>query len=328
MKLSYKLLSVVLLVLIVVTIVAVSVKQPTQPKVQTTDSSVPNSVGGTPSLLTTHLEMGPTALLVKDLETQQNFYTTLVGLQVLEAAPGMVALGWSGRAVLRLYESATLPKFDVTDAGLYHNAIVFASRSELSLAVERILQQQPTLYSGTADHLVSEAFYFTDPEGNGLELYFDKDPAGWIWRKGRVQMDSLYIDPQQYITHYSLMSGEPQRKMGHVHLQVGSIGEAKQFYVDVLGLAITSESNSALFVSDGFYHHHLGMNIWQSVGAGPRPESLGLRSFELWVATDEDMNKLRQRLTDAPTAFLEEDEKIIVHDPWSNQVIIRQTPSL
>lgn len=314
--------------LIVATITLVSASQQVQPEKHAALSTPMSSEKTETSFLTSHLEMGPTSLLVGDLSVQQDFYTTLIGLQVLAAEPGVVTLGWSNRPVLRLHESTRLPKFDTSDAGLYHNAIVFSSRSELSLAAERILQRRPNLYSGTADHLVSEAFYFTDPEGNGLELYFDKDPAGWIWRNGRVQMDSLYIDPQQYIAQYSAMSGEPQRKMGHVHLQVGSIVEAKQFYVDVLGLAITSESNSALFLSDGSYHHHIGMNIWQSAGAGPRPESLGLRSFELWVATTEDMNKLRQRLIEASAVFFEENEKIIVHDPWNNQALITQVPNL
>jgi len=276
-----------------------------------------------PSRLTAHLEIGPLALNVQDLELQTQFYRDAVGLQTLEQSDKEVLLGWEDRPVLRLLLS-DLPAFPRENAGLYHSAILFASRGELAQAVQRILQQRPDLFSGTADHIVSEAFYFSDPEGNGLELYFDKDPNGWVWNNGRVQMGSEYIDPQQYLTTYLDDEGEPSRKMGHVHLQVGNISQAKSFYVDVLGMAVTAEMPTALFVSDGKYHHHLGMNVWESNGAGKRDETLGLRSFEMWVEKEEDLVWLRARLDAAGEEFTAEDGVVTMQDPWGNIVRIQR----
>lgn len=275
-----------------------------------------------PSVLTAHLEMGPSALNVRDLSQQTEFYSEVVGLQVLEQSEDETLLGWNERPVLHLYGSS-LPDFPRTSAGLYHTAILFASRSELAHAVQRVVQQRPELFSGTSDHIVSEAFYFSDPEGNGLELYFDKDPAGWVWRNGRVQMGSSYIDPLRYIETFRDEGGSPEKKMGHMHLQVGNITDAKKFYVDVLGMAITSEMPSALFVSDGKYHHHLGMNTWESLGAGPRTETLGLRSFEMWVEKEEDLEKLKSRLGQAESEFAEMENGVSVQDPWGNVVRLK-----
>lgn len=276
-----------------------------------------------PSVLTEHIEMGPAFLNVRDLELMQRFYATIVGLEVLEEKPNEVLLGWQLRPILRLRAEPNLPEFSRHSAGLYHTAIVFGSRSGVAQAVQRVLEQYPDLYSGTSDHIVSEAFYFSDPEGNGLELYFDKDPNGWVWRDGKVQMGSSYIDPAQYIATFAKETGSPERKMGHLHLQVGNIAEAKKFYVDILGMSITAEMPTALFVSDGKYHHHLGMNVWESAGAGYREESLGLRSFEIWVAHSEDLEKLKQRLADANWEFEEKENTLHVKDPWGNLFILK-----
>jgi catechol 2,3-dioxygenase len=278
------------------------------------------------STLTAHIEMGPAFLNVRDLAGQKAFYTQAVGLEVLEEQGNEILLGWKNRPILRLIATPTLPNFPRTSAGLYHTAIVFGSRSAVAQAVQRVLEQYPELYSGTSDHIVSEAFYFSDPEGNGLELYFDKDPDGWVWRNGRVQMGSSYIDPQQYIGTFADEGGSQERKMGHMHLQVGNIAQAKQFYVDILGMSITAEMPTALFVSDGKYHHHLGMNTWESAGAGYRTETLGLRSFEIWVEKEEDVARLRERLEAANWEFTESDGEVQAKDPWGNEVRFQVTP--
>lgn len=299
------------------TMITVSLPSVTKENALQTESPVAAELQ--PSRLTAHLEMGPLTLNVGDLELQIAFYRDVVGLQELETARNEVLLGWEDRPVLRLVAS-DLPAFPRESAGLYHSAIVFTSRAELAQAVQRVLQQRPDLYSGTADHIVSEAFYFSDPEGNGLELYYDKDPNGWVWNNGRVQMGSEYIDPQQYLAIYLDEGGDATRKMGHVHLQVGNIAQAKSFYVDVLGMSVTAEMPTALFVSDGKYHHHLGMNTWESNGAGKRDETLGLRSFEMWVEKEEDLGGLRERLEQSKVEFVEEDGVITVQDPWGNVV--------
>lgn len=272
------------------------------------------------SVLTAHLEMGVTELSVRDLAEQQTFYEELVGLQVLSKSASIVTLGHDQRPVIRLIQESSLSSASLGSAGLYHTAILFESRTALAQALERIAQSMPGLYQGSADHLVSEAFYFGDPEGNGVELYFDKSASSWQWQNGEVVMGSQYIDINQYIQQYALTSGSPVSKMGHVHLKVGSIPEAKKFYHDVLGFRVTSERSTALFVSDGQYHHHLGMNVWESSGAGPRSASLGLKSVAMMLDSTADLERLQQRLTQAGIAYEEQQDELVVLDPWKNEL--------
>src|SRR5690606_28037910 len=143
-------------------------------------------------------------------------------------------------------------------------------------------------FTGSADHLVSLAFYFDDPEGNGVELYWDRPREEWRWQDGSVAMDTLPLDPNGFIAEHRVAPGDlaatgavaatgaaaapgsAAASIGHVHLKVGNIDVARAFYVDTLGFEVTVGSwPGALFASAGGYHHHLGMNAWQSRGAGP-----------------------------------------------------------
>lgn len=273
------------------------------------------------SLLSKILDMGVTELNVRDLELMEKFYTEYADLEMLQREEEKVLLGHNNRGVIALVKSNEQPSASGS-AGLYHNAIVFSSRGQLARAVKKILEEVPQYYVGTADHLVSEAFYFNDPEGNGLELYFDKDKSVWEWQDGKIKMDSIYIDPIAYIQKYAQDYESTEKHMGHVHLKVGDIQQAKKFYVDILGFDITAEMSSALFVSVAGYHHHLGMNIWESAGAGRRSPSLGLRSFELKLNSKHDIERLKQRLQDNNITFVEENNKIEVSDPWGNTIIL------
>lgn len=138
----------------------------------------------------------------------------------------------------------------------------------------------PQSYGGSADHAVSLAFYFADPDGNGLELYTDTPREDWVWQDGQVSMGSAPLDPNEFIqTHLgrsATTTAAGGATMGHVHLRVGDLARARAFYADVLGFAVTAESDGALFHAVGGYHHHVATNTWGSAGAGEHPESLGL----------------------------------------------------
>jgi catechol 2,3-dioxygenase len=265
------------------------------------------------------IEMGATELNVHELTVMKKFYQELVGLEILSESKSEVRLGYSEREILNLQQTPELQPASPGEAGLYHNAIVFESRAVLAQTIERILITESSYFVGSADHLVSEAFYFSDPEGNGLELYFDKDPDTWQWRDGKIVMTSIYIDPKEYIDSYSQLTDTPAKKMGHVHLKVGSISEAKVFYVDALGLTITAEMPGALFVSDGKYHHYLGMNVWESRGAHKRLETLGLKSFEIKLGSSQ-FGPLRDRLAVNKIQFAENGSVITTSDLWNNEI--------
>lgn len=273
--------------------------------------------------LSQQLEMGETVLHVRDLETMVNFYKDLVGLDVLAQTDTEVTLGFESDRVITLIASPTVALPPIGSSGLYHNAIVFESRAVLAQTLDRILSRNSYYFSGSSDHKVSEAFYFTDPEGNGLELYFDKDPSTWQWKNGQIMMGSSYIDPADYIEKYGMVSDTPAKKMGHVHLKVGNIEQAESFYVTALGLTITAKTPGALFVSDGKYHHHLGLNVWESQGSGPRKESLGLKSLEIFVADQKDIRRLEKRLKEQSIEYIAEESSLTVNDPWNNQIIVK-----
>lgn len=281
-----------------------------------------------PAKLAERLEMGVVELNVSDLDEQAAFYESAVGLDVLSESKDQVTLGYEDREVIRLVLRNDLEESPVGSAGLYHTATVFESRAALAQAVKRVLEQYPELYSGTSDHVVSEAFYFTDPEGNGVELYFDKDPNGWQWRDGKVVMGSEYIDPERYIKTHESTSASEGKKMGHVHLRVGNISEAKTFYEDVVGFAETALMPTALFISDGKYHHHLGMNVWESNGAGKREETLGLKSYELFVPESKNIEALKARLNEHNVEFVEIEKGVEFNDPWNNTVIVRENTAV
>jgi len=278
------------------------------------------------STLSPHIEMGFTQLLVKDLSAQVIFYSELVGLPVIVKTAAAADLGFGGKVALRLTQQ-DLPLASPKSAGLYHVAILFEHQAALAKALWRVLKYQPELFQGSADHLVSEAFYFSDPECNGVELYADRPAVSWVWKHGNVQMASEYIDVQAFIQEHREKKSVETAKVGHVHLKVGSIPEATQFYVGVLGFHVTAQMPSALFLSDGKYHHHLGMNTWESHGAAQRKPSLGVGKITMQLANPADLTGLAQRLQDVDVPFATQGADLEVMDPWGNQLLFQVASS-
>lgn len=275
------------------------------------------------SELSAHIEMGVVELNVKDLSSMQFFYEELVGMDVLEQRKDAVLLGHEKRAILRLIHTPDLPIAPPKSAGLYHTAILFSSRSALAAALLRIVQSGKGTYSGSANHLVSEAFYFSDPEGNGLELYFDTPAETWRWHHGQIVMASEYLDPNIFIAAHGLKDDNREKKTGHVHLKVGDIAKAQEFYIDALGFYLIANMPSALFASDGTYHHNLGMNTWESLGAGERSESLGLRSFEFFVKDRNELEALQIRLKKHNYSYQPHGDGIHIQDPWHTSILVQ-----
>lgn len=270
----------------------------------------------------THI--GATTLYVQNLNRMKDFYTNQVGLKVIAESGNEAFLGHNDNVVIHLIQNEDISRAMPGSAGLYHNAILFSERSALANAVKRILEQTPERFEGTSDHKVSEAFYFNDPEANGLELYFDKNPSSWEWIDGKIQMGSEYIDPMTYIETYADSQDSDSNKtvMGHIHLRVGDIPKAKEFYTNVLGFEITSEMPTALFVSAGGYHHHIGMNVWESQGAGIRGETLGLKTFEIKIPSNDEIKYISERLKNKNITYSFDENILKTQDPWGNGILI------
>lgn len=270
--------------------------------------------------------MDAVELLVRDLDTMTAFYQQAVTLDVLDQVGPTATLGRGDTAIMTLRQVPELPSRDPRGAGLYHSAIVFPDEAHLATVLASMAQRAPALYEGSADHLVSEAFYFHDPEGNGLELYRDRPRDAWVWTpEDRVVMGSQALDPQAFLGRWYdpelPVVGEPAA-IGHLHLQVGDIPTARRFYVDVLGLDVTADLGSALFVSAGGYHHHIGLNTWQSAGAGPRAASLGLGDVRFRFPRRDDVEALADRLRSAGVAMQDDGRVLRFLDPWGTQLAV------
>lgn len=276
--------------------------------------------------------MGAPTLRVGDLELMTSYYEEALVFAPLEerVVDGLVhrVLGRGTTPLLRLVHTPDLPVAGPRQAGLFHNAFLFGDETSLSATVLRAAQHPRGRFAGSADHLVSEAFYFTDPEGNGVELYRDRPRDQWVWEDGSVRMDTIGLDPNAYlrthVTQDALAAGaELPGTVGHVHLQVGDLAAAKAFYVDAIGFEATlTDFPGALFVSAGGYHHHLAMNVWNSRGAGPRAASLGLAQVAVTVPGREDLDAIAGRLRTSGIPFADDGRSITARDPWDTQVTV------
>src|SRR5262249_15090668 len=210
--------------------------------------------------------------------------------------------------------------------GLYHFAILVPSRGDLARALRRLVETD-TVMQGAADHGVSEALYLADVDGNGIEIYRDRPRAEWPFVGGRPQMAPAPIDFDELSseTDESGAGLAPGTVIGHVHLHVSTLDEARRFYVDVLGFELMQRYGpSALFVSAGGYHHHIGLNTWAGVGAPPAPPgAIGLRHFDVELSDEAARSKVEARLRDANVPIERTGGGLLVRDPAHNAIALR-----
>ena len=277
--------------------------------------------------------MGAVTLRVGDLDAMIRYYRDGVTLQLLSHDGPVAVLGRGTTPIVILEHAPELRHASPRDAGLFHTAILFDTRAALATAVYSVATRHPGTFTGSSDHLVSEAFYFTDPEGNGVELYFDRDRTQWSWTHGQIEMSTLFLDPNEFLREHLTEAaataaaggmGLGDAVVGHVHLSVGDIPSARKFYVDRLGFETTTTYGSqALFVSAGGYHHHMAMNTWNSLGAGRRRLALGLGKVEIVVPGADDLGALGERMSHYGVPTRDDGRTLAFDDPWSNLVEVR-----
>ena len=187
--------------------------------------------------------VGPVALTVSDLARSRQFYERAIGLRASDRDDGTVALsGDDGHALVQLRGDSSAPALDRRATGLFHLAILLPTRLDLAFALARLAEARWPL-DGASDHLVSEALYLSDPDGNGIEIYRDRPRDQWRRREGQLEMATLPLDIDGLLGELS-QSAELQRTapasttIGHVHLQVADIPEAEAFYHGVLGFDV------------------------------------------------------------------------------------------
>jgi catechol 2,3-dioxygenase len=231
--------------------------------------------------------IGAVHLTVASLDASIRFYESHLGLVVHRRDGPTAALGVGAAGapdLLRLSECERAPRVRGT-TGLYHFAVLVPSRADLGRALRRLVETG-TVMQGAADHGVSEALYLADVDGNGIEIYRDRPRAEWPFVQGQLRMGADPLDFDELRSAADDAAGSQlarETTIGHVHLHVSALDEAQRFYVDVLGFELMQRYGpSALFVSAGGYHHHIGLNTWAGVGAPPPPSgAIGLKHFDV-----------------------------------------------
>src|SRR6266571_8812710 len=273
----------------------------------------------------TPMRVGMVTLRVKNLDAVADYYRDVIGLTVMERSGAAAKLGSGGVRLLVLEarpDAAIEPR---NAAGLYHTAFLMPMRKDLARWLVHAASNRVPL-SGFADHLVSESVYLDDPEGNGIEVYADRDPSLWQWSAGSVAMATDQLDIDGLLTLADTRASDYAKapdglRIGHVHLRVGDIGRAESFYHGSVGLDPTRRRSGAAFLSSGRYHHHLGINVWQSAGAGRRDETAtGLAWFSLEVEKQDLFAAQEERLRQAGAPVAALANGLEAADPWGTRV--------
>ncbi|MGN6305742.1 MAG: VOC family protein [Mesorhizobium sp.] len=263
-----------------------------------------------PFAATTPVSVARVGLKAREADKLADFYRTIVGLQELSRDGETITLGSPGRPLLVLERDAAAKPDDPRAAGLFHTAFLLPSRADLGRWINHAIADRIQI-DGASDHIVSEALYLTDPEGNGIEIYTDRPHEGWVWENGMVKMATARMDIPGVVGSVpegdAAWRGMPENTVvGHVHLRVGDPRAAESFWNEAYGFdTVARYGAQAAFMSSGGYHHHIAGNTWQSPGAGRRDPS---RSGLSWV-------ELRSSQASAPS------EK---QDPWGT--VIRLVP--
>lgn len=277
------------------------------------------------------LRLGPVRLQVTDLPQSLAFYEQVLGMRVLARTDAEVSLGVQGDArvlVVLVEKRGAMPHPGRGRTGLFHFAILLPDRPSLGRFVKHLAALG--VRAGAGDHLVSEAFYLSDPDGLGIEVYADRPRDTWTMEAGELKMATDPVDVAGVVASAgaTTWSGMPAGTvMGHVHLHVGDIDRAGAFYADALGFdRVVRRYPGALFMSAGGYHHHLGTNTW----AGPlaraaEPHEAQLLEWTIELPSAQDVDAVAQALAQQGVAVTRANggSELVVRDPWGTPFRVR-----
>ena len=268
--------------------------------------------------------IGTVHLRVADQDRLTAFYTDAIGLQVQRREDQTVFLGVDDLDLLALTAAPDAPRVPNT-TGLYHFALLVPSRYDLARSVRRLADTN-TQIQGMSDHLVSEAIYLSDPEGNGIEIYRDRPRAEWYNDDGDFLLGTIPLDLRGVMAELNGKTPEwtgmaSGTIMGHIHLHVSHIPETEDFYRDVLGVDIMMNMQTATFMSYEGYHHHIGANIWAG-RTPPPPESLGLEKYHLYVPNADTLESVLAQIDRADVPIAQHNGGYLVQDPAHNAIVL------
>jgi catechol 2,3-dioxygenase len=269
--------------------------------------------------------LGHVHLIVSNLDRSLTFYQQALGFKVHRRENDTAYLGAGQADLLVLTERPDARRARGT-TGLYHFAILVPSRFELAQSLQRIAQTR-TRVEGFADHLVSEAIYLPDPDGNGIEIYRDRPRSEWEYPNGQLKMGTEPLDVDGVLADLAGYTGpwlglHPDTVLGHIHLHVANIPQAEAFYQEILGFdLILRYGPTASFLSAGGYHHHLGINTWSGTSPSP-PDATGLRWYVIQLPSSDEMDRITNNVRHAGLKLEERQNDLFVQDPVGNGILL------
>lgn len=236
-------------------------------------------------------------LLIRDLGRSIEFYQDFLGFQLMTDPSGKVSFSADGiHSLLNLIEYRAALPYDLT-LGLYHIAYRVPHVSALSEVIYRLKEKRYPI-TGASDHGVSLAIYLDDPDGNGIEIYCDREHTLWPQDDGKMTMWTKpldIVDVMRHLPSIPSLTMHVETIIGHMHFHVKNLKEASVFFCDILGFQPTlSDMKSALFISDRGYHHHLGLNTWNGQVPLPKEKQVGLKSYVLHIPSHQYPALLRR----------------------------------
>lgn len=272
-----------------------------------------------------HTYTGEVYLNVLDLDKSVRFYKEIIGFQVLKEDADRVVLTADGKTPSLIVEQPeNVTQKAPRRTGLYHFALLLPKRADLGNIIKHFAANNIRL--GAADHHVSEALYLSDPDGNGIEIYTDRNPSEWIWGDGEVKMTTDPLNADDIVTESvgQQWQGLPEGTiMGHIHLHVADLAETETFY-NALGFEVVAHYPQALFMANGKYHHHIGLNTWNGEGAlPPNIDSVGLQAYTLVYPNKVTLQEAISKVEALKVQVEWGDNNCIVADPSGNRIILR-----
>jgi catechol 2,3-dioxygenase len=267
--------------------------------------------------------LGAVHLTVSELDDSLAYYRETIGLDVLEREDGVARVGAGGRELLVLVEEPGAPPAR-GHTGLYHFALLVPERTDLARWLAHAARDRAPL-AGLSDHFVSEAIYLSDPDGHGIEIYWDRPREVW---EGLVaeRLTTIPLDVASLLGELRDPESEPfdgladGTVMGHVHLKVRAIPETVAFFRDGLGFELMAQLGmQAAFLSAGGYHHHFGANTWESAGATPPPPGTAALRHATIILPDAAE---RDRVLDRVAKHGHEVADSTVLDPSGNALLL------
>ncbi|EHJ56091.1 hypothetical protein HMPREF9318_00945 [Streptococcus urinalis FB127-CNA-2] len=222
------------------------------------------------------IQINQVTLNVENLKEMTSFYSDIFGFSILSATDTTMDLTTNGKdSILQLVE---VKKGDHFSYGLYHTAFLVPDKDSFAQVLYHLVYQHAELIGG-ADHGYSQAIYLNDPEGNGIEIYHDKDMSVWDIREdGRIIGVTEELDAQSLIDSVSSIE-EPYQlpkgtRIGHVHFSVRDAIASSQLYQKIFPITNKMTVPTASWVASGEYHHHFAFNHWAGKGLNKHNEGM------------------------------------------------------